>query len=276
MKNKKNLIILAICMIFIGIFLLASAFMAGARIDTAMENVKEFFGDSNNLKYKEDYIEPMDKEIVPMGESFPASLIKNLEIEIEAAEVKIISGNDFQVKSTENICKIKQSSDDLKISTERKGFGIFKFFDRVPKIQITVPVNVQLDNLDIELGAGQLISDAGIKTQTGKLKIGAGECKIKNLMVIDGLDVECGAGSVQIEGAITGKSSVECGMGEVKMNLLGNPQDYDYNLKVGMGSVKFNDTEISGLGGNTKSSYSAKNSFKVECGMGAVNIKIGR
>ena len=62
-------------------------------------------------------------------------------------------------------------------------------------------------------------------------------------------------------------------MGNIKMNLEGNPEDYSFGVKVGLGSVKFNDIKKSGIE-NYINENKKENHFSINCGMGNVDILI--
>lgn len=70
------------------------------------------------------------------------------------------------------------------------------------------------------------------------------------------------------------KTNIDCGMGNLKLNLFGNEKDYSYDVKLGLGNFKFNKEKRSG----TYQSFDEnkkENHISVNCGMGNVNIEIG-
>ncbi len=275
--GTRNTLIFALWLICIGTVLVVIALFAGADMGNALDGMERILDGEKTEDFTEEVnMNTKGWDLVPVGSSFGATQVAKLDLELAAAQTVIVSGNDFSVKASGDGCSVKQDGDTLKISSRSKGLGFFKTIGRAKKIEITVPQEINLDLLDITVGAGSLRSDARLVCKKGKAEIGMGECKLLNFHSSEGFDVECGMGSVQITGRMEGELKIECGMGEVQMNLEGNPADYAYAAEVGMGSVKINDTEISGVGGNSSSPYSARNNLKVECGLGAVNIKIGR
>lgn len=278
-SGTKNTLIFALCVICLGLILVLAALLAGADMHSALEEIEPYFDASSENRYREEdfsnSMEAVKNELVPIGNVIPASQIRNLKLEIAAAEAVVVPGRDFSVRASDNICAVRQEGDTLKISSRRRGLGLFKVFGKAQQIEITVPANFSFGFLDIELGAGSLVCSSELKCGGGKAEIGMGNCRIQNLRSTGDFDVECGMGAVHIEGRIDGNSRIECGMGEVSMVLDGRPEDYAYKAEVGMGSIKINDTEISGVGGKAQSPYSAAKNLNVECGMGSVGIKIG-
>ena len=63
MKKKRKVLSFVLWMIFLGIILMALSVNAGARFDSAMDDVKELFNDSKNFEYIEEFIEPVTNNI---------------------------------------------------------------------------------------------------------------------------------------------------------------------------------------------------------------------
>ena len=78
-------------------------------------------------------------------------------------------------------------------------------------------------------------------------------------------------GNLEFKGSLTGLVNLDCGMGNVNLELKGNPKSYSYDAKVGLGDFKFNDEKRSGVC-QVYASNRKQNHFSVNCGMGSVNI----
>lgn len=276
MKNStRRGLILGLILLVFGLVIIIGSVIAGATGEKAAETLSRTMNINLPEVNKEDYYTMSEAELIPIGTTFPASSIKRVKLDIGAAEAIIVDGSEFSVQATDDICSVKQNGDMLKISSRPKRW--FNFFGNLKKrqVKITLPSAVPLEELDIELGAGSLVCISPIKCRYGKVEVGMGQCRLENIEATNSVDIECGMGAVEVNGSIKGDCKIECGMGEVKMKVNGNPMDYSYVAEVGMGSIKINETEIGGVGSKTSSPYSAANKFKVECGMGAVIIKIG-
>ena len=84
------------------------------------------------------------------------------------------------------------------------------------------------------------------------------------------LDLETGVGATTITGSVTGRSRVECGVGETTLNISGNVADYSITADMGIGAISLNGQKISGSAGTP----GAPNALHVSGGIGAVNINI--
>ncbi len=73
---------------------------------------------------------------------------------------------------------------------------------------------------------------------------------------------------------ITGNSDIKSGIGSIKLDLIGNIDDYGISVDCGIGSVIINGDKYSGIGVNKKNTIGAKNDFRIECGTGDIEINI--
>ena len=128
--------------------------------------------------------------------------------------------------------------------------------------------NLNTDILDLNLGAGKnLLEKLEVNTQT-KIESGAGLTEIM-AGTLNNVDLDLGVGKVFINASILGNSKIECGVGSVELNLLGNQESYQLNVEKGIGSIDvankiYNNDDTIGNG---------KNHLKIEGGIG--NIKVG-
>lgn len=213
---------------------------------------------------------------------FKSSDVKGVEFSFGAAEVVLIQGKKFSVEtrgiSKQNLlCRIDgEKTLVVKNLNKLSGFNFFNH-DRpsriVPRILISIPEDAKLNTFKAAIGAGNFVTkDISVSFEKGKIDVGAGNFVLKKIDASN-LDLRCGMGNLHIEGAIKGKSNIDCGMGAIKLELSGNENDYSYDAKVGLGDFKFNNEKRSGVCqvyANTRK----ENHFSVNCGMGSVNIKM--
>ena len=213
---------------------------------------------------------------------FKSSDVKGVEFSFGAAEVVLIQGKKFSVEtrgiSKQNLlCRIDgEKTLVVKNLNKLSGFNFFNH-DRpsriVPRILISIPEDAKLNTFKAAIGAGNFVTkDISVSFEKGKIDVGAGNFVLKKIDASN-LDLRCGMGNLHIEGAIKGKSNIDCGMGAIKLELRGNENDYSYDAKVGLGDFKFNNEKRSGVCqvyANTRK----ENHFSVNCGMGSVNIKM--
>ena len=214
---------------------------------------------------------------------FKSSDVKNVEFSFGAAEVVLIPGKKFSVETrgiarNNLLCRIDgEKTLVVKNLNKLSGFNFFNHSDRpgrmVPRILISIPEGAKLERFKAAIGAGNFITkDIFVSFEKGKIDVGAGNFVLKKIDA-NNLDMRCGMGNLHIEGAIKGKSNIDCGMGAIKLELSGNENDYSYDAKIGLGDFKFNNEKRSGVcqvyAGTRK-----ENHFSVNCGMGSVNIKM--
>lgn len=219
----------------------------------------------------------------------PQGDIRELEVDISAASVKIIEGDawDLQVRGNPHY------------TSECEG-GVWKLEtedDWLPQnwndvsFTITIPKGAQFDEVDLKIGAGTMTvedvrcTEAELKVGAGtlkaecvtceelKLEAGAGTMTLKELSCTGGSEIDVGMGTLKVEsGRLTGSSEIHCGMGTVKLELE-RPSDYGYAVKSGMGTVKIDGRNYSGMAVKTEQNSSADTFYDVDCGMGTVKIE---
>lgn len=218
--------------------------------------------------------------------SYPKDSIRAVDINVGGAEVVLVEGEDYRVDyrnleaedlrvsvspfgtfTVENSTKLKNFA-FKKHGTDKNPIGV-----TYPRILIRIPNNVDLDLIRIRVAAGKLkIKELNLKSARTYLDVGAGQLEAGKIFG-GTVDLRCGMGNLIFNGTITGLSKVDCGMGNIKMNLEGNPEDYSFGVKVGLGSVKFNDIKKSGIE-NYINENKKDNHFSINCGMGNVDILI--
>ena len=213
--------------------------------------------------------------------SYNASDVKNLILDLGAAEVVMISGKKYEIETRgmeKDFLSCSLSAEgSLHISnTRRLNFNFFSHDRRnrtVPRILLTVPENANLYKLEIHIGAGNFrTKGAEVRCQEGSLDVGAGNL-VLGALYGGKIDIRCGMGNLEMDGTIIGNSNIDCGMGNVKLNLRGSEEDYSFDAKVCLGDLKFNDIKKSGVCQELDNQRKA-NHFSVNCGMGSVSIRI--
>ncbi len=189
--------------------------------------------------------------------------IYELDIELSAGQIVIEPGDQFSVRGTTGkgteICMEMTKPHRLEIR-ERGGDGlkIMSLFgnastEAATELIITVPRGWQFQKVDLSLGAGAMQLDG---------------------FYVDGeLELENGAGEVRLNGKLTGKIGVECGVGQVTLNLEDAEEAYSYEVECGIGDVQIGGTSYSNLGTEAKVMRPGADHFlDIECGVGQVTV----
>ena len=185
--------------------------------------------------------------------------IDTLKLEIETVSCRILPSTDETWKvAGENVpsdFEVKAGGGTLKISGNTHRFWGFGFGGNSKAgIEIYVPKNAKLKDIDLDIGAGEVAMENG------------------SLISCEKLALDVGAGSCTLNLDLSKDADVECGVGEIALNLKGKESDFDYAVECGIGSVQIGDTEYSGLGTDKKITNSAKKKIDAQCGVGSISI----
>lgn len=212
-----------------------------------------------------------------------SSNITELDMEIEAAELKLVVGDKISVSSNIKNLTVKEKNGTLVIEeNSRSFFGKGK----VGSLILSVPADFQFQNVDIMTGAGKIAIE-NLRAKELSLELGAGKVDIENLEVqtkaeIEGgagkitveagilhnLDMDIGAGEVDMAVLLIGKSKINCGVGNTGIILLGSKEDYRIHLNTGIGNAT-----VDGKSMTDDSTYgTGNNSVEVDGGMGSIRI----
>ncbi len=267
-KSTKIILTVGISLLIIGFLMSLVAFLMGITPFYIWKSVR----DRNTVVY-------------PSGEnnfiwSSTEQNIRNLHIELGQTELHIIPGNSFVFTADRKIDSIAVTGDTLHIKHTEKDsetFGLFKsylFEKEIPplKATLTVPYNVFFENITLEIGMGEFESKMPLKCKRSTINVGLGSCSLEDFSVTDYFETECDMGSLFIQGNLKGNSKIQCGMGTVELITQGNPDDYNYKTKVGMGSIQIGDKTFEGLSNKERFSSTAKNYLDIDCGMGSIII----
>ncbi len=200
--------------------------------------------------------------------------VESLNIDIDASDLEIKSGNEFKIVATD------VSSDTFKSYVQNNKWYIqdklqsrfFNFGNYHSKITIYIPSEFNLNTITIKMGAGKITADK-LMANTTDIKVGAGDFRINNLTT-DEIDIECGVGNVEINGIVNNKGDIESGVGQISLNLKGNEKDYNYNVSLGIGEVSLNGRSFSGMGKEIVNNASGNKSFNIESGIGKISLNI--
>lgn len=177
--------------------------------------------------------------------------IRDLEIEINAADLTIAYGQDFSVKSNLVYLQVSDANGCLSI-TEAEKSGL-RYEDAV--LTLYIPEGFAFEEVEITTGAAKLTAEA-LSADSVKLELGAGKVELRELnakkkAVIEGgagaitisggtlkdLDLDMGVGELNMTAALLGESELNYGVGKAKLTLLGDQDDYTVTFDKGLGSA---------------------------------------
>ena len=209
--------------------------------------------------------------------------IHSLDIQINAADFKIVSADDFSVESNLKYLSVSEKDGVLKIVDEAKSNS--NYTNAI--LTLYVPNGIVFHDVDIETGAAKLTADT-LSANSVELKLGAGDVRFESLNASSNVDIEGGAGQITIvsgtlndlslemgigelnlRAAVLGESDLKFGVGESNVTLIGSKDDYKVDIEKGLGNVTVDGENVIGFG----SSGNGQNHIKFEGGIGTINLK---
>lgn len=286
-KGYKIILLVAIIFFILGMILTAIGLGNNASRNINIGNMNIGIG---GFMYGSEKKVVFDEDIKP---------IKSIDIDSDISRISIIRGEKFHIyeEMPKNYFHKKNETyeitDDgtLKIKrTSSRRFGISIFGnDNSGRIEITIPKEVKLDNIELRSNVGEIelekinSKNMYIKTNVGsasayevnsdsmEIITNVGEVDFENSMTKK-LYAKTNIGKINFEGEINGDIDIKTDIGEAKLELRGNIDDYNINGKSGVGSIKINRKSLSSFKNsrdNTK-----KRPFNIDLNSGVGDIKL--
>lgn len=253
---------------------------------------------SHGIYFGNDYDEEDVDTVLDDYKEFAAASVKKMVLDVDAAEIMFTESekNDTIYVMLEAYGRVKkyecsQDGDILKIScTVNKNS-----WNKVPQLTVSLPEGITFDDVDISIGASEVQSEHdSISCNYLTMTIGAGEFDGQGFYVsekaifklgvgelsLEGgkyneLQLDCGIGEMNFSGEVTGDISAKCGVGEINMWLNADEEDYNYDVKCGLGEIEINDIVYSNISGSRKvKNEGAVKTLKADCGTGEIEIQI--
>lgn len=207
--------------------------------------------------------------------------IQNLDMEIGAADIRIVTGDTLSVQTDNPYITFRESMGTLVIREEAHIGNL-----ESSTLTLTVPEELVFEQADITTGAGKIGAEA-LSCRRLELELGAGMAEFQSLTVLDqaeltggagkilihggslrDLDFDMGIGEAQVTTALAGDCSVSAGIGSMYLTVLGDPGDFTVRSEQGIGRVEVDGARLSGkqrLG-------SGPNILEIESGIGPVTV----
>ena len=198
--------------------------------------------------------------------SFTDKSFTEIDADINWGELKIVPSSDNKVtvdaKDVPDTFKSEIKNGVLIVDFNTKS-GTVAPKNAKTSVTIKVPEK-EYEKLDLDLGAGDTtIEDLSISTID--IDCGAGELNINNIEADETLDISGGAGSIDISDSITGGLDADLGVGEFNFDGTVNG---DIDIECGIGNV---DIDLTNPESDFKGANS-KYSLKVDKGIGKFSI----
>lgn len=218
------------------------------------------------VNYAEFPREMVNSSSAETGTPEQSQTIHSLEVELGAARVRVLTGKAFSLEVSDGATHTQQVDNGV-WRIEGKG----KPLTKETLFTITVPAGLTLQQVSLEMGAGQLEAE-GLVCQQADLEVGAGTMDFVNCTVQGPCEMEVGMGMLQFDGTLNQGASINCSMGSVKC-LLSRPQSYGFTVDCGVGNVCIDQWEYSGVGTEVRQNTQETVLYQIDCGMGQVSVQ---
>ena len=208
------------------------------------------------------------------GNTVDMDFASDLEISLKYDELLIqeYDGDKIRVNvanDAKNDVVVKETSGKITITDTRSGN-----VKKKKQIKVIVPSGKDFDTVSLGVDMGTIDLECDLKVQELSVEVGAGEfCGYGNITAAY-CDLQVGAGTIDIDQLDIQKLNADCGAGEIDMVVTGKEKDYNYELSCGMGEIDLENSEYSGLGiEKTISNEGAQKDMVLECGMGEIDVE---
>ena len=208
------------------------------------------------------------------GNTVDMDFASDLEISLKYDELLIqeYDGDKIRVNvanDTKNDVVVKETSGKIMITDTRSGN-----VKKKKQIKVIVPSGKDFDTVSLGVDMGTIDLECDLKVQELSVEVGAGEFSGYGNITAAYCDLQVGAGTIDIDQLDIQKLNADCGAGEIDMVVTGKEKDYNYDLSCGMGEINLEDSEYSGLGIEKNiSNEGARKDMVLECGMGEIDVE---
>ena len=208
------------------------------------------------------------------GNTVDMDFASDLEISLKYDELLIqeYDGDKIRVNvanDAKNDVVVKETSGKITITDTRSGN-----VKKKKQIKVIVPSGKDFDTVSLGVDMGTIDLECDLKVQELSVEVGAGEFSGYGNITAAYCDLQVGAGTIDIDQIDVQKLNADCGAGEIDMVVTGKEKDYNYDLSCGMGEIDLENSEYSGLGIEKNiSNEGARKDMVLECGMGEIDVE---
>ena len=208
------------------------------------------------------------------GNTVDMDFASDLEISLKYDELLIqeYDGDKIRVNvanDAKNDVVVKETSGKITITDTRSGN-----VKKKKQIKVIVPSGKDFDTVSLGVDMGTIDLECDLKVQELSVEVGAGEFSGYGNISAAYCDLQVGAGTIDIDQLDIQKLNADCGAGEIDMVVTGKEKDYNYDLSCGMGEIDLEDSEYSRLGIEKNiSNEGARKDMVLECSMGEIDVE---
>lgn len=177
--------------------------------------------------------------------------------------------DNIRVESGETRTKTKVWMEGNTLNIKGRG----RWTNKGGAVKVYLPENIHLREADFEVGAGTMEVDR-LQAENITIEVGAGEFVSDEMLKADVLDLSVGMGDIQIAEADSRETYLDCSMGNLDIAMKGNWDDYYLTGECSLGDLS---VEEESWNLNSDISYgdeTAERIIDAECGLGALTIGV--
>lgn len=248
-----------------------------------------------------------------------ADTLHDLSMEMGACDLYIMEAAsdkvEIEVSGDNKHFRYLVKNDGSLYMVHRTGSGFLSWSQHTitpaTKVTLYLPKGVKLNELDIDLGAGNMES-IELCAQNISMEVGAGDCEAAGLtadgeidltvgagrigldsMSAGELDVEVGAGELHIDdvrveketdinlgvghaelnGLLLGNLNLECDVGDVTLTLDDAEEDHNYEIECSLGNVRVGSHSYTSLADEVSIANGTGSTYDIECSLGTVTVE---
>ena len=225
------------------------------------------------------------EDMVESNQAYTVSgTIQKLDIELAAADLEIVTGDTFEVKTNHKYLSVEEKGETLEITEKKVFFGVSS---KGIRVTLYIPEDSIFEEVRVSTAAGKVTVDS-LSAHRLRMELGAGSTRINNLTASNEARIDGGAGEVVIDSGtlhdariavavgrmdlscrLTGDSKIDCGVGETELNLLDSAGDYRIELDKGLGQAVVDGVtmESGGVYGN------GVHEIDIDGGVGSIRVR---
>ncbi len=251
-----------------------------------------YIGTQDNRYWDDEWIEGNESEI-SVGEE---SEITSLHIQAGGGQIHFIRSEKETITIQSRGVGYRTYEKNGTLYIEGTGtpvilFGIGNHMPDNINMNVYIPEGMNFENVMIEFGGGEVdlgtletnnltLSAGAADVQADRLtvhnrlqiELGAGEVDVKDA-VLKHVETSVGAGSIEITGRITGNLTAETAMGSTELVLYGKEEEHNYEIECMAGEMTVGDNSYAGLAAERTIRNGADSDFKLSCSMGEMSVK---
>ena len=189
--------------------------------------------------------------------------VSTLKIDLACTNLDIKVGDNFKVETNNSKITFEENNGNAQIKEKNKNW--LNNNNSSSNLIVYIPETIQ--NLYLELGAGDVHIENIVVTQQIEINGGVGKTDLKSCK-INNLQANLGMGEFSFYGEITGKNTISSGIGEVKLNLINNKEDYTIDVSKGIGTVVLDGENVE----SDRKYGNGENYLDIDGGIGDINI----